>query len=128
MILNFIWHGFHDQYGIPNRFSFLFGFVLLYMLWEVFEHLEGVKGWHAAFACMAAVSYTHLLSNGMENGWIDVYENEGKRSGAYSWGAYGCHPFVLMNYQDNLNNVFTLAHEMGHSMHSYYSDKNQPYI
>ena len=49
-------------------------------------------------------------------------------SGAYSWGAYGCHPFVLMNYQDNLNNVFTLAHEMGHSMHSYYSDKNQPYI
>ena len=46
----------------------------------------------------------------------------------YSVGAYGCHPFVLMNYQDNLNNVFTLAHEMGHSMHSYYSDKNQPYI
>lgn len=56
MILNFIWHGFHDQYGIPNRFSFLFGFVLLYMLWEVFEHLEGVKGWHAAFACMAGVA------------------------------------------------------------------------
>ena len=56
MILNFIWHGFHDQYGIPNRFSFLLGFVLLYMLWEVFEHLEGVKGWHAAFACMAGVA------------------------------------------------------------------------
>ena len=56
MVLNFIWHGFHDQYGIPNRFSFLFGFVLLYMLWEVFEHLEGVKGWHAAFACMAGVA------------------------------------------------------------------------
>lgn len=73
-------------------------------------------------------AYGKVLSDGMENGWIDVYENEGKRSGAYSWGAYGCHPFVLMNYQDNLNNVFTLAHEMGHSMHSYYSDKNQPYI
>ena len=72
--------------------------------------------------------YGKVLSDGMESGWIDVYENEGKRSGAYSWGAYGCHPFVLMNYQDNLNNVFTLAHEMGHSMHSYYSDKNQPYI
>ena len=72
--------------------------------------------------------YGKVLSDGMESGWIDVYENEGKRSGAYSWGAYGCHPFVLMNYQDNLNNVFTLAHEMGHSMHSYYSDKNRPYI
>ena len=55
MILNFIWHGFHDQYGIPNRFSFLFGFVLLHMLWEVFEHLDGTKGWHVAFACMAGV-------------------------------------------------------------------------
>ena len=51
MILNFIWHGFHDQY----RFSFLFGFVLLHMLWEVFEHLDGTKGWHVAFACMAGV-------------------------------------------------------------------------
>lgn len=55
MILNFIWHGFHDQYGIPNRFSFLFGFVLLYMLWEVFENLDGTKGWHVALACMAGV-------------------------------------------------------------------------
>lgn len=55
MILNFIWHGFHDQYGIPNRFSFLFGFVLLTMLWEVFEHLDGTKGWHIALACMMGV-------------------------------------------------------------------------
>lgn len=72
--------------------------------------------------------YIQILSEGMNGGWIDVYENEGKRSGAYSWGAYGTHPFVLMNYQDTLNDVFTLAHEMGHSMHSYYSDKNQPYL
>ena len=72
--------------------------------------------------------YLKVLSAGMDGGWIDVYENQGKRSGAYSWGAYGCHPFVLMNYQDNLNNVFTLAHEMGHSMHSWYSDQNQPYL
>ena len=71
--------------------------------------------------------YIKVLTEGMNGGWIDVYENEGKRSGAYSWGAYGTHPFVLMNYQDTLNHVFTLAHEMGHSMHSYYSDKNQPY-
>lgn len=72
--------------------------------------------------------YIYLLKNGYENGWIDVAENQGKRSGAYSWGAYGTHPYVLLNYQDNLNNVFTLAHEMGHSLHSYYSDNTQPYI
>lgn len=73
-------------------------------------------------------AYGKVLAEGMDGGWIDVYENEGKRSGAYSWGAYGTHPFVLLNYQDNLNNVFTLAHEMGHSMHSYYSDMAQPYL
>ena len=72
--------------------------------------------------------YLALLKKGFSEGWIDVYENEGKRSGAYSWGAYGTHPYVLLNYQDNLNNVFTLAHEMGHALHSYYSDETQPYI
>lgn len=72
--------------------------------------------------------YQALLQKGFDEGWIDVYENEGKRSGAYSWGAYGTHPYVLLNYQDNLNNVFTLAHEMGHALHSYYSDKAQDYI
>ncbi|SFR90921.1 oligoendopeptidase F [Anaeromicropila populeti] len=71
--------------------------------------------------------YLNILTEGYADGWIDVYENEGKRSGAYSWGAYGTHPFVLLNYQDNLNNVFTLAHEMGHAIHSYYSDATQPY-
>jgi len=72
--------------------------------------------------------YLGLLQEGFDHGWIDVYENQGKRSGAYSWGAYGTHPYVLLNYQDNLNNVFTLAHEMGHALHSWYSDENQPYI
>ena len=72
--------------------------------------------------------YQALLKKGFSEGWIDVYENEGKRSGAYSWGAYGTHPYVLMNYQDNLNNVFTLAHEMGHALHSYHSDEAQDYI
>ncbi len=66
--------------------------------------------------------YLNILKEGFENSWIDVYENEGKRSGAYSWGAYGTHPYVLLNYQDNLRNVFTLAHEMGHAIHSYHSD------
>lgn len=70
--------------------------------------------------------YLKVLKEGFDNKWIDVYENEGKRSGAYSWGAYGTHPYVLLNYHDNLNNVFTLAHEMGHALHSYYSDAAQP--
>ena len=69
--------------------------------------------------------YVSVASAGMDRDWVDVYENENKRSGAYSWGAYGTHPYVLLNHQDNLDSVFTLAHEMGHAMHSYYSDKKQ---
>lgn len=72
--------------------------------------------------------YLEKLQEGFDNRWIDIYENEGKRSGAYSWGAYGTHPYVLLNYHGTLDHVFTLAHEMGHALHSYYSDKNQPYI
>jgi oligoendopeptidase F len=72
--------------------------------------------------------YQTVLKEAFTSGWIDVHENEGKTSGAYSWGAYGTHPFVLLNYHNNVNNLFTLAHEMGHAMHSYYSDKNQPYL
>lgn len=72
--------------------------------------------------------YQRVLQEGFNNRWIDVYENENKRSGAYSWGAYGTHPYVLLNYHGNLDNVFTLAHEMGHAIHSYYSDKTQPYV
>jgi len=71
--------------------------------------------------------YLNTLKEGFDNGWIDVYENEGKRSGAYSWGAYGTHPYVLLNHKDNLNSMFTLAHEMGHALHSYYSDETQDY-
>ena len=68
------------------------------------------------------------MRGGLKGGWIDVYENEGKTSGAYSWGCYDSHPYVLMNYDDKLDDVFTLAHEMGHALHSYYSNKNQPYV
>lgn len=70
--------------------------------------------------------YVSILKEGMNSRWIDVYENRNKRSGAYSWGAYGTHPYVLLNYHGKLNDVFTLAHEMGHSMHTYFSNKNQP--
>ncbi|RXT08134.1 oligoendopeptidase F [Ammoniphilus sp. CFH 90114] len=72
--------------------------------------------------------YASLLREARDHRWIDVYENEGKTSGAYSWGAYGTHPYVLLNYQDTVDNMFTLAHEMGHALHSYYSDKEQPYL
>lgn len=72
--------------------------------------------------------YIRLLDAGFDGGWIDVYENQGKRSGAYSWGAYGTHPYVLLNYNGSLDHVFTLAHEMGHALHSYHSDQAQPYI
>ncbi|MBD5556620.1 MAG: oligoendopeptidase F [Roseburia sp.] len=72
--------------------------------------------------------YVAKVREGFENRWIDVYENEGKRSGAYSAGAFGVHPYVLLNHNDTLDNMFTLAHEMGHAMHSYYSNESQPYI
>ncbi|WP_437341522.1 oligoendopeptidase F [Caldanaerobacter subterraneus] len=72
--------------------------------------------------------YIDLLKKGFESRWVDVYENRGKTSGAYSWGAYGTHPYVLLNFQGKLNDVFTIAHEMGHSLHTYYSNATQPYV
>ncbi|MDD5938802.1 MAG: oligoendopeptidase F [Clostridiales bacterium] len=69
--------------------------------------------------------YIHILTRGLNERWVDVYENQGKRSGAYSAGAR-VHPYVLLNYTDTLNDAFTLAHEMGHSLHSYLSNTTQP--
>ncbi|MEK4030893.1 MULTISPECIES: oligoendopeptidase F [Bacillaceae] len=72
--------------------------------------------------------YSRILKSGLENRWVDVVENKGKRSGAYSSGAYGTNPYILMNWQDNVNNLFTLVHEFGHSMHSYFTRESQPYV
>lgn len=72
-------------------------------------------------------NYQSIVQEGLNNRWVDVMENKGKRSGAYSSGTYGTNPYVLMNWQDNVNNLFTLAHEFGHSMHSYFTRQNQPY-
>lgn len=73
--------------------------------------------------------YLTIVKEALDNRWIDKYENEGKRSGAYSWGSYGApHPYILLNYSPNINSLFTLAHEMGHALHSYYSHHHQPHI
>lgn len=71
--------------------------------------------------------YLEIFKDGINDGWIDIYENKGKRGGAYSWGGYDTMPYVLLNYNNELEDVSTLAHEMGHSIHSYYSRKEQPY-
>lgn len=72
--------------------------------------------------------YVGIVKKGLDSRWVDVQENKGKRSGAYSSGAYGTNPYILMNWQDNVNNLMTLAHEFGHSVHSYYTRAEQPYI
>ncbi len=72
--------------------------------------------------------YGRLLDRAFSERWIDVYENKGKTTGAYSCGVHGVHPYVLLNYTDTLDDAFTLAHELGHAMHSYYSSANQDYV
>jgi oligoendopeptidase F len=72
--------------------------------------------------------YVKDMEASFTEGWIDWLENRGKTSGAYSWGTYGVHPYVLLNYQGTLNDVFTLAHELGHAMHTYYSNKHQEFV
>ncbi|MBQ7655793.1 MAG: oligoendopeptidase F [Clostridia bacterium] len=72
--------------------------------------------------------YISKLREGYANGWIDVYENKNKRSGAYSWGCYGVHPYVLLNHTDDLGGAMTIAHELGHSMHTFYSNQAQPFV
>jgi oligoendopeptidase F len=71
--------------------------------------------------------YVEAAREGLAGGWVDVLENKGKRSGAFAWGAFGCHPFVLLNYDGKIDDMFTLAHEMGHAMHSWHTWGNQPY-
>lgn len=72
--------------------------------------------------------YLSKMNEGIDAGWIDVYENEGKTSGAYSFGSYDSMPYILLNYNGKLKDVFTIVHEMGHSMHSYYTRHNQPFV
>ena len=87
---------------------------------------EEAKGKVLEALSVMGEDYTELLKKGFENRWIDVYENRGKRSGAYSSGNSHPHPYVLLNHKDTLDSMFTLAHEMGHALHSYYSTASQP--
>lgn len=93
------------------------------------EHVEFDKGVEMAIEGLNPLGeeYLEIFKGGIEGGWIDKYINKGKRGGAYSWGGYDTKPFVLLNYNYDLNDVSTLVHEMGHSIHSYYSRKEQSY-
>ena len=93
------------------------------------EHVEFDKGVEMAIEGLNPLGeeYLDIFKGGIEGGWIDKYINKGKRGGAYSWGGYDTKPYVLLNYNYDLNDVSTLVHEMGHSIHSYYSRKEQSY-
>ena len=73
-------------------------------------------------------AYQSRVAEGLESRWVDVYENDGKRAGAFSSGTYDTQPFIMMNYQDDIASMYTLAHELGHSMHSQYTKETQPYV
>lgn len=89
------------------------------------EYEEAVEVVKKALKVMGK-EYSDVLASAFTSGWVDAFENKGKRSGAYSWGVYGVHPFVLLNYQKTVHDVFTIAHELGHSMHSYFSNGALP--
>ncbi|HEX2898027.1 MAG TPA: oligoendopeptidase F, partial [candidate division Zixibacteria bacterium] len=87
---------------------------------------------HAVFSVLESSmplgnTYANYLKDAFENRWVDVYETPGKGSGAYNWGNYKVHPFVLMNYNNTIDNMFTLAHELGHAMHSHLANQKQPF-
>ena len=96
---------------------------------EVTSDIPFTEGFRHVKEALRPLGETYLadMEHGVTSGWVDIYENKGKRSGAYSWGIYGVHPFVLLNYNNSYNSVSTLAHELGHAMHSYYSSHTQPY-
>ncbi|RPA60866.1 oligoendopeptidase F [Aerococcus agrisoli] len=107
-------------------------------MWDMYTPLTGEapikftfeEAKEVTFKALAPLGEQYLkdLEKAFDEKWIDVYENEGKRSGAYSSGAYDTNPYVLLNWQDSLNDLYTLVHELGHSMHSYYTRTNQPYV
>ena len=110
-----------------------------FMMYDIYKPLIKIDDFKCTYeeavdiACEAlsplGEKYTKILRKGLlKEGWVDVYENKGKTSGAYSFGSYDSFPYILMNFTGELKDIFTLIHEGGHSMHSYYTRKNQPYM
>jgi oligoendopeptidase F len=94
---------------------------------EEIPYEKGLEMINEALACMGE-DYLEKMNKGFSDGWVDVYENEGKTSGAYSFGSYDSKPYILLNYDGKLQDVFTVIHEMGHSMHSCYTRAEQPFV
>ncbi|GLG01783.1 oligoendopeptidase F [Alicyclobacillus hesperidum subsp. aegles] len=107
-------------------------------MWDLFVPLVADVDWKIPYDEAKAIvldavkvfgdTYRDAAMHGLNSRWVDVYETRGKRSGGYSWGTYGTHPYILLNHTDTVQDMFTLAHELGHSMHSYFSRKTQPYV
>lgn len=131
----------HDNIGLMHRYLDLRKKVLgldeLHM-WDVYTPLvnettmkvtydQATEHMLNSFSAMGD-EYVSIVKKALDDRWVDVVENKGKRSGAYSSGSYGTNPFILMNWQDNLDNLYTLVHEFGHSVHSYYTRNNQPAV
>ena len=112
--------------GVPSYHVYDFSIPLV-SFDKKYEY-EQVLDWIVASVEPLGAQYQGRMREGFGGGWIDVYENDGKRSGAYSAPVYGTHPYMLLNYTDTLDDVFTLAHEMGHSMHTILSHEHQPFV
>ncbi len=112
--------------GVPSYHVYDFSIPLI-SFDRKYEY-EKVLDWIVSSVEPLGPEYQARMREGFAGGWIDVYENEGKRSGAYSAPVYGTHPYMLLNYTDTLDDVFTLAHEMGHSMHTILSHETQPFV
>ena len=131
----------HDSLGILEKYLRLrkkaLGVETLHM-YDIYtpiaeapeKHYSFEEAWEIVMEAIKPMGgeYCRIAATAFENGWIDVCETEGKTSGAYSSGCYDCHPYILLNWQGTLDNVFTLAHELGHAMHTYFSNENQPYL
>ncbi len=112
--------------GVPSYH--VYDFAIPIVTYDRKYRYDEVLDWIVEAVEPLGPDYQARMRQGFSGGWIDVYENEGKRSGAYSAPVYGTHPYMLLNYTDTLDDMFTLAHEMGHSMHTILSHESQPFI
>ena len=113
--------------GFDTLYTYDLSVPLLPEFEKEYSYEDGVELFNKGLQPMGS-DYLADVGAGLESGWVDVFENEGKGSGAYSWGTYTSHPYVLLNWASQLGDVFTLAHEMGHAMNSFYSNQNEPYV